>query len=974
VKGRAFDYLQTQLSLALDKYSYDELSTFLSTNIPDVNQYPFTQALDFGSNLRKAFFDVKNITNDPVFMQGDFTPVPFATMKGPPHLRPPNISMLKLEVTVFAFEFAPDGIEMPTSCTHLKSNLMLELSQSTIQVPDEIANASPTSEDSSVSGSVRSATTPRTISFPPSTPAHGSSESANGNAGWTSVFRPTWRFPTPAFVSQRPPSPPGPAPPIIQQVFKTTFTGDADIVVSQAAFDAMSPNREFVGHAKYDLELKHNIFVKACQFFCLIQLLRQDYVGRSTDNMSAVNAVVEVLDTLVMTADPKPYIPYVDRVTTLFNDIMTLVDLLPDDASQWGFNVVQSFFLKLLKEIRDDIRSKPEIVGSYTLPQFSTLVTKASQVAALRTLRSAAIAASESMDKTHVTFETIIRSLRQNPDTSQYSRKQSLSSTTIAVDGKKTVAFAPSTTSTPSVPDHNFSLSAQQFLSPAERTIQQNTPSGGFRPQFNKIPLTYGMRNGEQYPMYPVNGYVSEHKEGFRGCFACGSLSHFKSSDCPLDTRNDEVVRTRFLNELFAHKPHMRKPPNDTTGSAMPHGVANTNSTPRSTPPPVSSYAIPYTNAIANSWPSWLYPNNSNNNTTPLPPPPTIHQSTPTPAPSYYPPPPDVVNSGSSFLANNLNNWQPPLQAIMPPVTQSQQFPYPISSSAPGQHYAPGHPMFNTPPPLPPPPTPPEPKKRPRYFVQKVQVRNHKVDTSGSIQLPPMPINIDNGFPNLILRLGSTTSLPSIELQGLLDTCGSLNTGYLPFHAYLAHCHPEMVVSFRFHNGEKPFESIRLMGAVPDSQGFDTSLNHNHGVLTAVVCYKTPYVTKSSGDPITISFALGHSVTTNTIFGLPMITAFGFLVDAVQLSAYSKTVEATFPLVKADARLGLPDNVSFDFEEFQRMHSADSITSTSMGHIMPSDAFPHVDDSLNTSAFGIDDMSCGYLRRSVSTFSQSSVP
>ena len=114
-----------------------------------------------------------------------------------------------------------------------------------------------------------------------------------------------------------------------------------------------------------------------------------------------------------------------------------------------------------------------------------------------------------------------------------------------------------------------------------------------------------------------------------------------------------------------------------------------------------------------------------------------------------------------------------------------------------------------------------------------------------------MPIAIDNGFPNITIDLGPPSA--SFELAGLFDTCGSLNTGYLPFHAWIASIHPSAVAEFRYFNGHAPFEPVRLEGAVTDLAS--TATKPDHGLLTAIIRYKTSYI-DSDGRPITLSFAL----------------------------------------------------------------------------------------------------------------------
>ena len=156
-----------------------------------------------------------------------------------------------------------------------------------------------------------------------------------------------------------------------------------------------------------------------------------------------------------------------------------------------------------------------------------------------------------------------------------------------------------------------------------------------------------------------------------------------------------------------------------------------------------------------------------------------------------------------------------------------------------------------------------------------------------------MPINIDNGFPNLTLDFGAPRGI--VELTGLFDTCGSLNTSHLLFHMYVASQYPETVESLRFFNSEDPFEPIKLEGAVLDPSDYDAS---RHGLLTAVIQYKTPYKT-TAGHRISVFIALGTEVSTNTIFGPPTLSAFEFWVDLKNLVAFSPVVTAEFQLTRS---------------------------------------------------------------------------
>jgi hypothetical protein len=106
-----------------------------------------------------------------------------------------------------------------------------------------------------------------------------------------------------------------------------------------------------------------------------------------------------------------------------------------------------------------------------------------------------------------------------------------------------------------------------------------------------------------------------------------------------------------------------------------------------------------------------------------------------------------------------------------------------------------------------------------------------------------------------------------------MDTCGALNTGYLPFHQWLMSQHPELVTEYISFDASNPFEPIKLGGAIRDPDNFDGSM---HGNLTAVIHSLTLY-TDPFDNPIIFSFALGHNVTVNIIFWFPMLCNLDFL-------------------------------------------------------------------------------------------------
>jgi hypothetical protein len=259
-------------------------------------------------------------------------------------------------------------------------------------------------------------------------------------------------------------------------------------------------------------------------------------------------------------------------------------------------------------------------------------------------------------------------------------------------------------------------------------------------------------------------------------------------------------------------------------------------------------------------------------------------------------------------------------------------------------------------PPAPPPlaPLPPSALKKARFCLLHVKSFQANLPAPAPV-LPPMPIAIDNGLPHIAFDLGASSSL--VELCGLMDTCGALNTGYLLFHLWLKSERPDLVAEFISFDDANPFEPIKLGGAIRDPSDFVSS---DHGNLTAVIRYYTPYV-DTFGSAITLSFALGSDVTVNTIFGLPMLCDLDSIISLRSNTMHSRILHRDFPITRAAASFGLPRDCTFDPADASRNHEASLCTpppssATSILALAP---------PAPVLATATDDTSLGFLQRTV---------
>jgi hypothetical protein len=206
------------------------------------------------------------------------------------------------------------------------------------------------------------------------------------------------------------------------------------------------------------------------------------------------------------------------------------------------------------------------------------------------------------------------------------------------------------------------------------------------------------------------------------------------------------------------------------------------------------------------------------------------------------------------------------------------------------------------------------------FYVQHVHSLRSEANSKEPIS--PMPITVDNLLPVLSMKLGDDTAA-GFALSGLCDSCGALNTGYTPFHQWIYATHPHLVKEYREFDDNDPFEPIKLLGAIRHPSDYDES---KFGMLTAIIRYITPYK-NAAGETLTLSFALGNDVSTNTIFGLPTLDALQFVWDISSNSAHSKSCGLDFPIHRRGSKRGLPDGVTFDAAEFKRTIAATSAIS-----------------------------------------------
>ena len=158
-----------------------------------------------------------------------------------------------------------------------------------------------------------------------------------------------------------------------------------------------------------------------------------------------------------------------------------------------------------------------------------------------------------------------------------------------------------------------------------------------------------------------------------------------------------------------------------------------------------------------------------------------------------------------------------------------------------------------------------QPISKARWFAIFVRVTN-----ISSSPKKPMSISINNSLPSVCLHLGIPEDDEN-RIQMLVDTGDAMNTGDLNYHLWVMSQCPDIIEEFLQCGKDTDYDVVHLLAAI-DLSGVPT--DDDHGQMTAVIRYKTPY-TVNGKDPFILSFALGNDVSLHCVFGLPTLLAMG---------------------------------------------------------------------------------------------------
>ena len=131
-------------------------------------------------------------------------------------------------------------------------------------------------------------------------------------------------------------------------------------------------------------------------------------------------------------------------------------------------------------------------------------------------------------------------------------------------------------------------------------------------------------------------------------------------------------------------------------------------------------------------------------------------------------------------------------------------------------------------------------------------------------------------------------------MRMLVDSGTAMNSGNKNYHRQAMHRYPDMAAEYLECGPGTKFDLVRLRVAVDSASVMD-------GSLSAIIRYETPYFI--SFRPLLLTFALGDSLSLNTILGTPALEKLRGILDLGDRSLTLQAIGKVFPLIMQDPGL-----------------------------------------------------------------------
>ena len=483
--------------------------------------------------------------------------------------------------------------------------------------------------------------------------------------------------------------------------------------------------------------------------------------------------------------------------------------------------------------LTQDLQDKMEDDG-FILPDLTALISKQAQLQALRVIKEASLSSYLKLEAEKKRFTQMMG----NTNPSRQSISQHFTSGQDGMSLGTTVGAVHNINHRESNHDSSEMYNINHRSgnhSIAENTIQQYSSQNGVNQDaMNPYNLPFKvMADGLRYPYRADEpSVISEFALGFKGCYGCRATTHWKfREECPMS--KDAASKNRFWKNLWIHRPHTKK-----------------------------AVYVKKEGGSKNDDMSKYQRNEQTRG-------PTFNTSSSLPPPPSDRPPltPSLRGGLGRGLSANVPAWMDKKDRTHSRIndddnTDNQRIKREDPAAPQG-----------------------------RLWTTSAALLQH--DSSNTSR--PMPLDLDNGLPGIVIRFDSNPKHTLSEEPPTwlchLDSCAGMNTGNLAIHQYIITQHPSIVAEYIQFDDANPFDPIRLECAIPQLALEDKK----QGCLTAIVRYYTKY-SNADGSPVIISFGLGKDVTVNAIIGLPTLRQWGGDIILSKNIFIAQSLNREFPL------------------------------------------------------------------------------
>ena len=178
-----------------------------------------------------------------------------------------------------------------------------------------------------------------------------------------------------------------------------------------------------------------------------------------------------------------------------------------------------------------------------------------------------------------------------------------------------------------------------------------------------------------------------------------------------------------------------------------------------------------------------------------------------------------------------------------------------------------------------------------------------------------MPLDIDNGLPGILLKIGQTYSSILPNLISYIDTCALMNTGNLLPNQWIITTYPACVAEYtKFYDNNNAFQPIQLQVAI---NNYDTPNQYDARRLTEIINYYPPY-TSADVQSILLYFGIGADVSVQSNIGLLKLRQWNCHIELCGNYMVCPFLKSLFPLFFECTNPGLPSVLTFYALQFQQ--------------------------------------------------------